>query len=657
MSSKFWWFSLCAAAMLLTGFVSVTHTFGENINISRCPGLLPVNKDGFEGGDRENFAPVYIGSSSEWVRPDFSVSKSNPIAGKYSLLMTGDGAEQKWVLASNAFEVKKPFRISLLFRQVKEGAEFALLGAVEKYSKTNKSKFAIADALRIGGEDVHFELQGDVAGWDDCSGDTAEGVIEQGTVYKLVMDYSSGGKVDARVIREDNQRIVATFAGISKTQVNGTGMYFYSPAGTKGSVQVDDVKIEYDGYELKENTWARSPQFVVFRRKPDVDEDQGEWVGAASAMYDEQEDIYKLWYRIRVGKVRGLGYGYATSKDGINWKRYSGSPVLTYDKERYASSEKISVLKVNGEYKGWFAVDTYGSWGIIYATSSDGIKWTTHGEVLNDKFYKDADVVYVNGKYYMYLIAPTIDELSVMTSENGKDWKFEAKIPAPCHVHVGAYYDKENRRFVLFQDAVDQVPYMKAATSEDGIHFGDFEPVLYNSEVGLDDIGIGVNYPTFYSNSLGHITRDDSIVMLYQARHDYHNNRPNWGYAGDGKLVMAGKFSGVRVGVPSVYKPRDGLYYNCFPIHCPVADGFSLESDFRVKFLVKSWDTGNKVVGKWLTETNNASVSFNFTGLKSDTKYTLSSRNGRKSEFTTDSSGCGGISIRCNGSQYWVLSR
>jgi len=619
-------------------------------------GLLPINKDGFESGDRENFAPVYIGDSEEWIRPQFTVSDKDPIAGNYSLVLSGDGTQQKWLLVSNAFHLANPLRISLLFRQLKPGAQFALLGAVERYSKGEIPRFALVDALRVSGADVSLDLEADAADWP-TSNSPARDIVQPDTVYRLIMEYAGSGEVRARILDEQSQQILARFAGVSQTLQNGIGLYFHAPSGQQGAVQIDDIEIEYDQYELQEGTWDRSPQFVIFKRPPDAVEDQGEWVGGASVLYDEEEKLYKLWYRIRRGGIRGVGYGYATSKDGLSWERYAENPVLMYDKEVYSSTEKITVIKIDGEYKGWFTGDTGKTWHIVYATSPDGIAWTQHGEVLNDGYFKDPDVVYVDGTYFMYLISPTSEDLSVMTSKDGIDWKFEAQIPAPCHVHIGAYYDAQNALFVLFQDAVDQVPYMRAATSEDGIHFGEFEPILYNAEVGLDDIGIGVNYPTFYRDGLGHITGDDHVVMLYQARHDYHNNRPGWPYAGDGKLVMAGLFRGVKLNVPSTYEPGEGLFYRTFPIHCPTIEGLALKADAPVEFIVEIWNPEGDVVGELSTSAKKTQVTWTFTQLKTDADYLLTSGADDPVEFSIDENGTAAGSMPIDGIQNWKLVR
>lgn len=624
-------------------------------SVAGC-GLVPLNRDGFEQGDRENFAPVYIGDSEDWVRPQFEVSDENPIQGRYSLLLRGDGADQRWLLASNAFQLRAPTTVSVQCRQVQAGAEFALLGAVERYSKGEVPRYALADAVRISGSDVWFELGANAAAWDTAAGDCARGVLEPGMTYRLSMTYGDAGAVHAKVVDMDTAQVLARFAGVSSTLSNGIGLFFHAPAGSEGVVQVDQVEVEYKGYELRERTWGRCPRFVIFKRQPDAVEDQGEWVGAASAMYDAEDQLYKLWYRIRRGKIRGTGYGYATSRDGIHWERYKGNPVLMYDKQVYSSTEKITVIKRDGQYQGWYTGDVGSDWHVVYVTSPDGIAWTQHGEVLTGGYFKDPDVVYVDGTYYMYLISPTGQELSVLTSADGRNWQFQAQVPAPCHVHVGAYYDAARKRFVLFQDAVQSVPYLRAAISTDGIHFGEFEPVLYNAPVGLDDIGIGVNYPTFYRDGLGHIGSVDEVVMLYQARHDYHNNRPGWEYAGDGKLVMGGWFRGARIGVPSVFRPREGLSYKAFPIHCPVAPGFGLEADAPVEFVVDQWDAADGGTREWTTSTSRAEVTFSFAQLEPERRYGVREKAGDETEFTTDRGGCGFAGVQAAGRQRWELN-
>ena len=145
--------------------------------------------------------------------------------------------------------------------------------------------------------------------------------------------------------------------------------------------------------------------------------------------------------------------------------------------------------------------------------------------------------------------------------------------------------------------------------------------------------------------------------MLYQARHDYHNNRPGWPWAGDGKLVLAGRFYGARLGVPSLYRPGQGLLYQTFPHNCPAVPGFDLRADAPVAFLVESWDPGGASAGRWQTTSRRARLDLRFSGLVADGVYRLAGDSGESRSVTADSAGVATCSVPAHGTQAWELVR
>jgi hypothetical protein len=100
-------------------------------------------------------------------------------------------------------------------------------------------------------------------------------------------------------------------------------------------------------------------------------------------MFDE--NIFKMWYISCVrwemveSKPRHWYHlKYATSLDGISWKREGIVAIDFKSPEEYAISQPW-VLKDGGKYKMWYSyrgqpsIKTY---RIGYAESTDGIKWT-----------------------------------------------------------------------------------------------------------------------------------------------------------------------------------------------------------------------------------------------------------------------------------------
>ena len=90
--------------------------------------------------------------------------------------------------------------------------------------------------------------------------------------------------------------------------------------------------------------------------------------------------VYHMWY---TGQAKGRSsIGYATSQDGLTWKRMSNKPVLA----PAAAWEKVAVMcpHVNwdpqaGRFRMWYSAgDQYEPDAVGYATSADGLTWTRH---------------------------------------------------------------------------------------------------------------------------------------------------------------------------------------------------------------------------------------------------------------------------------------
>ncbi|MDR1497731.1 MAG: hypothetical protein LBS59_04880 [Puniceicoccales bacterium] len=94
----------------------------------------------------------------------------------------------------------------------------------------------------------------------------------------------------------------------------------------------------------------------------------------------KKDGVYHLWYTGQ--NARKSWIFYATSADGLNWKRMSDKPVLTAA-EKW---EKVAVMCPHvewdadaGVFKMWYSGgDQYEPNAVGYATSADGINWKKH---------------------------------------------------------------------------------------------------------------------------------------------------------------------------------------------------------------------------------------------------------------------------------------
>jgi predicted GH43/DUF377 family glycosyl hydrolase len=96
----------------------------------------------------------------------------------------------------------------------------------------------------------------------------------------------------------------------------------------------------------------------------------------------EHNNLYHIWY---TGQSQDSSWiGYATSADGIAWKRMSDKPVLSPD----LPWEKVAVMcphviwdEQENLFKMWYSGgEQYEPDAIGYATSKDGMKWEKYAE-------------------------------------------------------------------------------------------------------------------------------------------------------------------------------------------------------------------------------------------------------------------------------------
>ena len=123
--------------------------------------------------------------------------------------------------------------------------------------------------------------------------------------------------------------------------------------------------------------WSEPPQIVLGPRK-----DTG-WENVINRPSVLKKDgTYHMWY---TGQWRGTpdhsAIGYATSPDGVAWKRMSEKPVLTFDQpwELNIAVMNPSVLwdESSKIYRMWYSGGEQNEPNAIgYATSPDGLTWT-----------------------------------------------------------------------------------------------------------------------------------------------------------------------------------------------------------------------------------------------------------------------------------------
>jgi len=134
------------------------------------------------------------------------------------------------------------------------------------------------------------------------------------------------------------------------------------------------------GYATSDDglNWQRHGNPVLIQEEPW----EGNGVTYSHVLWDDEEERYKMWYsaeEIREAKA----IGYATSKDGINWKKYECNPILSPCENHYFEAMAVSgsyVIRQDGFYYLFytgFDKDGIPSLGLV--RSKDGISaWASH---------------------------------------------------------------------------------------------------------------------------------------------------------------------------------------------------------------------------------------------------------------------------------------
>ena len=222
-------------------------------------------------------------------------------------------------------------------------------------------------------------------------------------------------------------------------------------------------------------------------------------------IFDNDVSIYKMWYTGYSGSPSRGQIGYATSVDGYTWVPYQTDPVIgfgfTGEYDDWQASRPV-VLKDGDTYRMWYSGDSYGHYWTCYATSSDGINWTSHGMIIDwtavfgsnegwARFAAPTTVHLEDGLYKMWYYTACCGNSGVgyATSTDCVDWTIHGEVMDtgsggewddfftyhPCVVKSGFDY-------LMFYtgSSTDEIQRIGFATSPDGIAWTKYDnnPVL-----------------------------------------------------------------------------------------------------------------------------------------------------------------------------------
>jgi predicted GH43/DUF377 family glycosyl hydrolase len=137
-------------------------------------------------------------------------------------------------------------------------------------------------------------------------------------------------------------------------------------------------------------------------------------------------DRFYLWYS---GSGRGHGFGLATSRDGVSWKRHGTGPVL----RGIGGSMDPCVRKLGDQFVMWYCGKVGGQYRILRATSPDGIRWKKETEPVlplgkpgdfDSRSHAGPEVLLVGDTYFLFHLGNNGKKwtLGVATSADGVHW-------------------------------------------------------------------------------------------------------------------------------------------------------------------------------------------------------------------------------------------
>ncbi|UCH90156.1 MAG: hypothetical protein JSV49_05840 [Thermoplasmata archaeon] len=177
--------------------------------------------------------------------------------------------------------------------------------------------------------------------------------------------------------------------------------------------------------------------------------------------------IYQMWYASHDGSK--VTVSYATSRDGLTWKKYSKNPVLDIGPLNSWDDTHVdapTVIYDGSQYKMWYVGDDGTTTRIGYANSTDGITWTKNSSnpVLDigsagawDSDYIHHPTVLYNGTTYQMWYAGyngTSTRIGYATSHNETNWTKNANNPVLKNGSSGSWDDAHvSTPTVIYEDS------------------------------------------------------------------------------------------------------------------------------------------------------------------------------------------------------------
>jgi hypothetical protein len=140
-----------------------------------------------------------------------------------------------------------------------------------------------------------------------------------------------------------------------------------------------------------------------------------------------ENGVWKLWYH-SYGVDAKRRIGYATSPDGVNWTKRA-TPVLDVGTANSLEGQYVvepRVFKVDGGYRMYYTANAVGQTDVgtarwFYATSADGINWKRRGQVWSKQTDTGIGIVFDGVRWHAWY-GLAFQGLAYASSADGLNW-------------------------------------------------------------------------------------------------------------------------------------------------------------------------------------------------------------------------------------------
>jgi predicted GH43/DUF377 family glycosyl hydrolase len=188
-----------------------------------------------------------------------------------------------------------------------------------------------------------------------------------------------------------------------------------------------------------------------------------------SVLYNPDSTRYEMWFGASSGpdaqnNWNPIRIGFATSTDGLSWTKHA-HPVLEPDAGTWDESyvDGARIIRENGQYKMWYVGSgpTHPEGGIGYATSSDGINWKK--DMFNNPLIEPDTVSWEAGGYdycYIYVLPVQGGGYKMWYAGNVKGEDFKKSIGYATSADGIAWQKDALNNPVLTTETTDKWDYM-----------------------------------------------------------------------------------------------------------------------------------------------------------------------------------------------------